>query len=64
MDHSPQADALRVRDVVCGMTIDRGGAAGSSTVAGRTFYFCSTRCKTTFDANPAKYASASTDAAP
>jgi len=59
MEHSSGSDATRVRDVVCGMTIDRSGAAGTSTVRGVTYYFCSAQCKATFDANPAKYESAS-----
>lgn len=63
MEHSSGSDATRVRDVVCGMTIDRTGAAGTSTVHGLTYYFCSAQCKATFDANPAKYESATTGSA-
>ena len=63
MEHSSGSDATRVRDVVCGMTIDRSGAAGTSTVRGVTYYFCSAKCKATFDANPAKYESASAGSA-
>ena len=42
------------RDPVCGMTIDRGGAL-TSTQGKQTFFFCSTDCKSTFDANPEAY---------
>src|SRR2546428_12769199 len=34
------------------MTIDPQRAAGSSTVDGKTYYFCSTSCKAKFDADP------------
>ena len=46
----------QVRDPVCGMTIDSATAAGQSTHAGETFYFCSASCKETFDAAPERYA--------
>lgn len=44
------------RDVVCGMQIEKGSAAGTSTYEGRTYYFCSSSCKAKFDANPSQYA--------
>jgi len=31
-------------------------AAGSSVYKGRTFYFCSSGCKATFDRNPVQFA--------
>jgi len=31
-------------------------AAGSSIYGGRTYYFCSAGCKSSFDKNPAKFA--------
>ena len=43
------------RDVVCGMQVDPDKAAGKSDT-GRTDYFCSSGCKTKFDANPTQYA--------
>jgi len=43
------------RDVVCGMEVDPAKAAGKSEYKGKTYYFCATACKITFDANPAKY---------
>ncbi len=47
-----------VKDPICGMTIDSTKAPGVSSFEGKTFYFCSAGCKTTFDKNPAKYAKA------
>lgn len=43
------------RDVVCGMDVDPGQAAGKSEYKGRTYYFCSQSCKQKFDANPGQY---------
>jgi len=45
-----------VIDPVCGMTVDPAHATASSEHSGQKTYFCSTRCKTKFDANPAAYA--------
>jgi Cu+-exporting ATPase len=45
-------------DPVCGMQVDEQNAAGQSQHQGRTYYFCSQGCKTTFDQNPDQYASA------
>ncbi len=44
------------RDVVCGMQVDPAKAAGKSEYNGKTYYFCSSTCKTRFDADPGKYA--------
>ena len=44
------------RDVVCGMQVDPKKAAGQSEYNGRMYYFCSSGCKTKFDANPKQYA--------
>ncbi|HYR57002.1 MAG TPA: heavy metal-binding domain-containing protein, partial [Chthoniobacteraceae bacterium] len=43
------------RDPVCGMTVDAASAAGRSEFEGRAYYFCSTHCQRTFDANPAAF---------
>jgi YHS domain-containing protein len=45
----------QVVDPVCGMKIDPKTAAGSSTHAGKTYYFCSKEEKAKFDKNPAAY---------
>lgn len=47
----------KTTDPVCGMTVAREQAAGKSEYQGTTFYFCSTSCKTRFDADPEKFAS-------
>lgn len=44
-----------VKDVVCGMNIDEKTAKFKSDYQGKTYYFCSSACKTNFDKNPAKY---------
>jgi Cu+-exporting ATPase len=51
-------EPTRVKDPVCGMTIDPQRAAGSSVYEGVTYYFCATSCKTRFDADPKRYAGA------
>jgi YHS domain-containing protein len=45
----------KLRDPVCGMTVTKAGAAGSSEYQGKTYYFCSTSCKQSFDKNPKQY---------
>ncbi|MEK7206615.1 MAG: HAD-IC family P-type ATPase, partial [Pseudomonadota bacterium] len=51
-------------DPVCGMTVDERRAAGSVVHADATYYFCSTDCLRKFEANPAAYAQAKTQAVP
>ena len=48
---------MKVTDPVCGMSIESGKAAATEQYQGQTFYFCSSRCRDTFKANPAQYAS-------
>lgn len=57
MNHSTTATAT-VTDPVCGMTIDRARAVGSSRYNGETYHFCSRGCETKFDAAPALFAAA------
>jgi YHS domain-containing protein len=46
----------QVRDPVCGMTIERKTAAGSSMVyEGEEVFFCSERCRRAFDAEPERF---------
>jgi Cu+-exporting ATPase len=45
-----------VKDPVCGMTIDKETAAGTSEYEGVTYYFCAPICKKKFDQNPQQYA--------
>lgn len=46
----------RVKDPVCGMMIEPGGAAGQSSFRDKTYYFCSQQCLRQFEADPARYA--------
>ena len=45
-------------DPVCGMEVQPQEAAGTSTVGGKTYYFCAKSCKEQFDANPSRYTKA------
>jgi YHS domain-containing protein len=45
------------KDPVCGMNMDEKKAKFKSEHMGKTYYFCSQMCKTTFDKNPMKYTS-------
>ena len=42
-------------DPVCGMSVDPAKAAATREHDGTTFYFCSTSCAETFDADPHRY---------
>lgn len=46
------------RDPVCGMQVGEGSAVATSVYRGKTYYFCSPACKTAFERDPEKYASA------
>ncbi len=46
-----------VRDPVCGMTVEPATAEHRATHEGRTYHFCSGRCRDRFTADPARYAS-------
>lgn len=48
----------KVTDPVCGMTVDPATAVARVEYEGRTYYFCSQTCATSFRADPAKYAAA------
>ena len=68
--HEPEAIPPQqhlVKDPVCGMTVDPHQAKHRAVHAGRTYYFCSGRCRERFAAEPAKYLApglAKADAAP
>lgn len=55
---------MMAKDPVCGMSIDEKTAAGQSTYQGQTYYFCSSGCKKSFDADPAKYVGKETTSTP
>ena len=46
-----------VKDPVCGMVIESESAIARAEVDGQVFYFCSSECATTFEANPERYVS-------
>ena len=48
-------DAAKVTDPVCGMTVDPRGSKHRFDHHGRTFHFCSARCRERFAAEPAKF---------
>ena len=47
-------NSAELKDPVCGMTVTDHSAHQSAHM-GRAFFFCSTKCKTKFDANPMHY---------
>lgn len=51
-DHSPLGEAI---DPVCGMTVERESAAGSTEYKGQTYYFCNPHCLERFTADPERY---------
>ncbi|RAZ91215.1 copper-transporting ATPase [Mesorhizobium hawassense] len=56
-DAAPAADAV-IRDPVCGMTVDPAAGKPTAEHGGRTFHFCSERCRTKFEAGPEAYLAA------
>jgi len=42
-------------DPVCGMTVEKGKAAATTSYRGTTYYFCSIGCRDKFAADPEKY---------
>jgi YHS domain-containing protein len=48
-------DSFMAKDPVCGMEVDEKKAAGTAEHDGKTYYFCSTSCKTIFEKSPGKY---------
>ena len=60
-----RAKAAAEKDPVCGMDVD-AQAAGAIKVqrGGKTYCFCSRKCKCDFEANPSKYAPKATSTQP
>jgi P-type Cu+ transporter len=57
--HVCDAPALgRARDPVCGMTVDMQTTAHRATHAASDYFFCSSGCRTKFEADPARYLAA------
>lgn len=56
--HSPrQEDTVTVRDEVCGMTLAPEEAAATVQLQGKTYHFCSERCRAKFEEHPDWYVS-------
>lgn len=51
---SPTAENA-IKDPVCGMSVMPEKAKGKSIYKGHPYFFCSEKCKTKFDQDPAKY---------
>jgi Cu+-exporting ATPase len=45
------------KDPVCGMKIEAATAAGRTEYKGKTYYFCSSKCKGEFDRSSEQYSS-------
>lgn len=56
-----ETTVTKVKDPVCGMTIDAENAAGKREYAGETYYFCSPSCEEKFAANPAQFVSSTNE---
>ena len=54
---SAKDDGNRVKDPVCGMTVDPHKTQHRAEQAGRTYYFCAAGCRAKFAANPERYLS-------
>ncbi|RUU57202.1 HAD-IC family P-type ATPase, partial [Mesorhizobium sp. M2C.T.Ca.TU.002.02.1.1] len=54
---APAAEAV-IRDPVCGMTVDPAAGKPTAEHGGRTFHFCSERCRAKFQAEPDSYLTA------
>jgi YHS domain-containing protein len=54
-ESSSSTAAVKAKDPVCGMMVDRS-TARSETFKGTTYYFCSQECQDKFDRSPDKYA--------
>jgi Cu+-exporting ATPase len=53
--HHHAVGAEKVRDPVCGMSVDPATSEHRFDHGGETFHFCSAGCRTKFAADPAKY---------
>jgi uncharacterized membrane protein YraQ (UPF0718 family)/YHS domain-containing protein len=54
-EHGSHAEPALVKDPVCGMTVDPAKPGPRSVHDGKTYYFCSTGCKESFERDPGKY---------
>ncbi len=54
----------KVKDPVCGMTIDASSAAATQEWQGKVHHFCSTHCAAKFKSAPERYVAPSPQAQP
>jgi Cu+-exporting ATPase len=54
-DHAPIATPEKVLDVVCGMTVDPATATQRYAYHGREYFFCGSRCRERFAADPESF---------
>lgn len=50
---------LMVKDLVCGMDVDEKTVKHKTIYQGKTYYFCASGCKISFEEDPEKYIGAS-----
>ncbi|MCC2651080.1 MAG: copper-translocating P-type ATPase [Microvirga sp.] len=61
--HDPVAEAGKVKDPVCGMMVDPHTTPHRAPHEGKPYYFCSSGCRSKFEAEPAKYVGPATEKA-
>ncbi|RMF56746.1 MAG: YHS domain-containing protein [Calditrichaeota bacterium] len=44
-----------VKDLVCGMMVDKASPPAKTNYKGKEYYFCSKHCKEEFEKNPEQY---------
>lgn len=54
-DRRSPHDGMMVKDPVCGMDVDPAQTGHHTQYEGKTFHFCSAKCKSTFEADSAVY---------
>ena len=55
--HPQERSSDQAKDPVCGMSVTMSPEARQANYDGETFYFCSDKCQTRFEADPIYYAS-------
>jgi len=54
-DHAAAAEPAKVRDPVCGMSVDAAKSPHHAVVGGTDYHFCCAGCRTKFVADPQRY---------
>ncbi|MGE3305856.1 MAG: heavy metal translocating P-type ATPase [Rhizobiaceae bacterium] len=63
--HAPPADdVVKVKDPVCGMTVDPATSKHRAEHRGQTYHFCGNRCRERFEAEPEKFLAPKAEPAP